>query len=75
MADLYDYRHEIKYEIQPFQYLILRQRLSALLRPDPHAGPDGRYRILSLYFDNCNDKALREKRMGRRRCPVLRAGQ
>lgn len=64
MADLYDYRHEIKYEIQPFQYLILRQRLSALLRPDPHAGPDGRYRILSLYFDNCNDKALREKRHG-----------
>jgi hypothetical protein len=28
---------------------------------DPHAGPDGRYHIRSLYFDNADDKALREK--------------
>jgi len=29
--------------------------------PDPHAGADGRYFIRSLYFDNLEDKALREK--------------
>ena len=28
---------------------------------DAHAGPDGRYRIRSIYFDNVYDKALREK--------------
>ena len=30
------------------------------MQPDPHA-EDGRYLIRSLYFDNLNDKALREK--------------
>ena len=28
---------------------------------DPHASPDGTYRIRSVYFDNSDDKALREK--------------
>lgn len=58
------YRHELKYEITPVEYLALRQRIRYLLRPDPHVGQDGRYQICSLYFDNCHDKALREKRNG-----------
>ena len=39
---------------------MLRQRLRAVMEPDPHA-VDGRYFIRSLYFDNLRDKALREK--------------
>ena len=54
------YRHEVKHEINPHDLLILRQRLRALLQPDPHA-LSGRYEIRSLYFDNLDDKALREK--------------
>lgn len=58
------YRHELKYEITRAQYLLMRQKLRYLMRPDPHVGADGRYRITSLYFDNCCDKALREKMDG-----------
>ena len=54
------YRHEWKHELSFQDYLILRQRLRAVMEPDPHA-VDGRYFIRSLYFDNLDDKALREK--------------
>lgn len=54
------YRHEWKHEITYMDMLILRQRLSAVARSDPHA-TDGKYEIRSLYFDNAYDKALREK--------------
>ena len=40
--------------------LILRQRLRAVMKPDTHA-VNGQYEIRSLYFDNLDDKALREK--------------
>lgn len=54
------FRHEVKHEINYLDALILRQRLRAVMRPDSHA-VDGRYAIRSLYFDNVDDKALREK--------------
>ena len=54
------YRHEWKHEISWSDLLSIRQRLRAIAKPDPHA-VDGRYLIRSLYFDNLNDKALREK--------------
>lgn len=54
------YRHEWKHEIHYGDMLILRQRLLAVAKRDAHA-TDGRYEIRSLYFDNANDKALREK--------------
>lgn len=38
--------------------------LRTIMQPDPHADQDGQYLITSLYFDNCFDKALREKRDG-----------
>ena len=53
-------RHEVKHEITYHDMLILRQRLRAVMKPDEHAA-DGRYAIRSLYFDNVDDKALREK--------------
>ena len=55
------YRHEWKTEITAHDRILLRSRLSALLRPDPYAGADGCYHIRSLYFDNLSDTALREK--------------
>ena len=55
-----DFRHEWKHEITASDRIVLRQRLRAVARPDPHA-VDGRYFIRSLYFDDPADTALREK--------------
>lgn len=55
-----NYRHEWKHEISPQDCILLRQRLALVAQLDPHAA-DGKYFIRSLYFDNLNDKALREK--------------
>ena len=54
------FRHEVKHEISNHDMLILRQRLRAVMQPDGHA-VNGTYEIRSLYFDNLDDKALREK--------------
>ena len=54
------YRHEWKHEISYMDMLTLRSRLSAVAKRDVHT-IDGKYFIRSLYFDNANDKALREK--------------
>ena len=54
------YRHEWKHELSYADMLVLRARLRAVMQSDPHA-IDGKYHIRSLYFDNLDDKALREK--------------
>ncbi len=54
------YRHEWKHEISYADFLAIRQRLSAVAKRDSHA-TEGGYKIRSLYFDNAEDKALREK--------------
>lgn len=58
-------RHELKHEITYGDYLALRRRLLPVMQHDPHVGPDGLYRVHSLYFDNHNDKILREKLDGK----------
>ena len=60
MNDSIQYRHEWKHEIRYADLLAIRQRLRAVAHADPHAR-DGKYLIRSLYFDNLQDKALREK--------------
>ena len=55
-----NYRHEWKHEINYMDMLSIRPRLQAVMQSDPHA-IGGKYLIRSLYFDNPNDKALREK--------------
>lgn len=55
------FRHELKYALSPGDELALRRRMRAVIPHDAHAGPDGRYRIRCIYFDNIYDKALREK--------------
>lgn len=64
MEEIKQYRHENKYNITYAQYLSLRQRLRAVMKPDPHTRQDGSYRIRSIYFDNLADKALLEKQEG-----------
>lgn len=54
------YRHEVKHYLNVSDLIAIRQRLLAVMEPDPHA-VDGKYLIRSLYFDNMEDKALREK--------------
>lgn len=54
------WRHELKHEISRLDMVTLRQRLGAVMTPDFHAR-NGQYAIRSLYFDNLDDKALREK--------------
>lgn len=61
MQPNYDFRHEYKHTINLADSMALRQRLSAVATPDPHAGAGSSYLIRSLYFDNQDDKALREK--------------
>ena len=58
-----DFRHEVKHEINRSDMITIRQRLRAVAYPDSHA-VNGVYRIRSLYFDNLNDKALRENLNG-----------
>lgn len=55
------YRHELKYAIPYSDYTAMRKRLRRVMKSDPHASADGMYRIRSIYFDNSDDKALREK--------------
>ena len=50
-------RHEIKYIISLREAELLKYRLRALLRPDPHARTDGSYFIRSLYFDDTDYRA------------------
>lgn len=54
-------RRELKHWIAQAEAMALRHRLGAALRRDEHAGPDGTYRVRSLYFDNYQDKVLLEK--------------
>ena len=57
-------RHELKYHLNFMQYMILRQKLKAVLKLDSHAGPDGRYHIRSLYFDDFRNSAFFDKMAG-----------
>ena len=58
------YRHEYKLPINLSDYHSLRRRVRQVAAPDAHADADGRYFVRSLYFDNTDDKALREKLYG-----------
>ena len=62
--NLLAYRHEYKHTINILDYHALRQRIKNIAILDSNAGTDGCYHIRSLYFDNEEDKALREKLYG-----------
>ena len=58
------FRHELKYPISVAQRHMLEARLKAILPLDSHAGPEGVYTIRSLYFDDYDDRCLRENENG-----------
>ena len=58
------FRHELKYPISVAQRHMLENRLKAILPLDSHAGPEGVYTIRSLYFDDYDDRCLRENENG-----------
>lgn len=57
-------RHELKYYLNGLEAAVLGRRLSALMAPDPNAGPDGSYSVRSLYFDDYFDTSLAENLAG-----------
>ena len=54
-------RHEEKHQVNLREALVLSRRLEKLFPRDPHAGPEGRYQVVSLYYDDPYDTALRQK--------------
>ncbi len=55
------FRHELKHYINFSDYKEIESKLSILCRKDEFADLNGVYRVRSLYFDNYEDKVLREK--------------
>ncbi len=54
-------RHELKYYINYADLIELKARLPFVAKLDQNAVAGKGYRVRSLYFDNYNDKALKEK--------------
>lgn len=57
-------RHELKYIINVRDAVLLQHRLRQVMDTDPHADADGRYFIRSLYFDDMDFTAYRDKLNG-----------
>ena len=58
------FRHEFKYLSTLGQLKTIQVRLTGLIPLDPHVGPDGIYNIRSLYFDDYEDRYLKENEAG-----------
>lgn len=54
-------RHEEKHQVNLREALVLSRRLEKLFPRDPHAWPEGSYQVVSLYYDDPYDTALRQK--------------
>ena len=61
MAGKESFRHELKYRISFANYLAIRQRLRPVMKLDKFAQASGHYIVRSIYFDNYQDKAMKEK--------------
>jgi hypothetical protein len=57
-------RHELKFEVNPLEYLVLQKKLSKCLKPDPYMPKGKPYNVRSLYFDDFHDTALVDKEAG-----------
>lgn len=54
-------RLEVKYLVDRTTRTALTRDLKALMRPDKYAGPDGSYKVRSLYYDTAAYMAYHEK--------------
>lgn len=55
------FRHEHKHYINYMDYLVIQSKLKVIMKPDANTNADGEYQIRSLYFDDYNDTALKDK--------------
>ncbi len=55
------FRHEFKYMISYSDYLTIRSQIKPIMQLDSHTSDCGTYFIKSIYFDDINDSALRDK--------------
>ena len=58
------YRHELKYPVTSAQILMLKNRINHLLPLDSHVAQTGAYRIRSLYFDDYDNRCMKENENG-----------
>lgn len=58
------YRHELKYQVTDAQLQMLKNRINHLLPLDSHVARTGSYRIRSLYFDDYDNRCLKENENG-----------
>lgn len=59
------FRNELKHYINYYDYLIIKGKISKFLSLDKNVYKNSsEYKIRSIYFDNFNDKVLKEKLLG-----------
>ena len=58
------YRHELKYQVTNAEIQMLKMRIQHLLPLDSHVARTGSYFIRSLYFDDYNDRCMKENENG-----------
>lgn len=60
----YKYRYELKFLCTQLQIETLCAQLDFLMEKDPHSGAEGFYTIRSLYFDDYDNSAMKQKEDG-----------
>ena len=58
------FRQELKYRLNARDYILIKMRLDAVLKKDPHVNLQGYYLIRSLYFDDIWNTAYYQKIYG-----------
>ena len=58
------YRHELKYQVTDAEVQMLKMRIHHLLPLDSHVAGTGSYCIRSLYFDDYDNRCLKENENG-----------
>ena len=58
------YRHELKYQVTDAQIQMLKNRIHHLLPLDSHVAQTGSYFIRSLYFDDYDNRCMKENENG-----------
>lgn len=57
-------RSELKYLISSLDEILLKKRLSTIMKLDEHSNSKGEYKVNSIYFDNSQNKIFNEKMNG-----------
>ena len=58
------YRHELKYQVTDAELQMLKMRIRHLLPLDSHVAKTGSYLIRSLYFDDYDNRRMKENENG-----------